>query len=142
MANTLCYNTGISNIVTGQINLGNATATAFTALLTNSAFSTTHTYVSDITEAPNYTRQNLTSVVANTIRSVGNVSWEAADITFTLSGMSNANSVVFFANTGAADNARKLVAYFPMGTWFNGVNGDTLTIYTNTGIIRVDDPNT
>lgn len=139
------YHDAIFSIANGDIILSNTAARAFEAVLTNTAFVATDTFLSAIVTAGNSANVPLVNISFDKTTSAGNSIWKTgtADyLTWTLTGMSNANAVVFYASTGAAAAATKLIGHYTLSTWFNGVANDTLTLYTNGGIIRFDDPNT
>lgn len=140
------YNKAITAMVDGTFDLNNATARAFEAVLTNTGLDITQTVLSEIAIAPNSANVPLVNVTLDDTTSAGNTIWKTstdADVLkWTLTGTSNANAVVFYANTGAAAAATKLLARYELASWFNGVTNDSLTLYTNQGMIRLDDPNT
>jgi hypothetical protein len=140
------YNKAISNLVDGTFDLNTATARAFEAVLTNTGFDKTQTVLSEITLAPNTANVPLVNVTLDDTSSAGNTIWKTATdadtLKWTLTGTSNANAVVFYANTGAAAASTKMIARYELSSWFNGVLNDSLTLLTNQGIIRIDDPNT
>lgn len=141
----LTYNKAIRLIANADINLANSTANAFYMMLLGGAtFGATNTVVANVASlwSTNVANVGLTSVSLDDTTSPGNTVWKAADVTFTASGISNADSFVIYANTSGTLADCKLVCYNSLGSWVNMVANDTLTIYTNAGIIRIDDVNT
>lgn len=141
----LTYNKAITQIANSVIDLGDGTANTFYVMLLNGTpFSAANTVVGNIASywATNVANVALTSVSLDDTTSPGNTVWKAADVTFTATGISNAASFVIYANTTMTQNNRPLVCYNALGSWVNMIANDTLTIYTNAGIIRIDDTGT
>jgi hypothetical protein len=141
----LTYNKAITYIANAVIDLGNSTANQFyMMLLEGMPFNATNTVVGNVvgTWSTNVANANLHNITLDDTSSAGNTIWKADDVTFTATGACNTNCFVIYANTSGTQNDRKLVCYNSFGTWVNMVTNDTLTVYTNAGIIRIDDTGT
>ena len=138
----LTYNKAITWIANSEVNLGNTTANAFYVMLLNSApFTAANTHVGNIQGywSTNVGNMALVNVALDDTSSAGNTVWKADDITFTATGICNTNAFVVFANTTETQAVRKLICYNSLGSFVNMAANDTLTIYTNAGLIRIDD---